>query len=472
MTAEGGGGPRAVTPIADGWERLERRLTSRLFAAAAVLAGLLLLALGAGMTFFREEWAFIETRSLGDPVDWLRPHNEHWSTLPIILYRLMVETIGIGSYVPYQAAVVLIHLCVASLVFVLVRRRSGPGPGFIAGLLVLLFGAGFENLYWGFQTGFDGSMALGLAAIAVSDGAPSTRRAGTVALLLLLSLMSSGTGLIVCVAVGVDWLLEPRWRQHVPWLAIPAGAYLAWYLGIGRSGLETIRDPFTIAALADVPRFVVGGFGEAGAALTGLGSVGGLALAALVLAGIGVRVRQHRVPGLAIGLVAAITVQYALIGLVRGNLFAGQVDYTRYTYVSGTLLLVAVSSLVGRPRIAVAPRLGPLAVAAGASIVLLAFAFNIALLVGGRALFLERADMTRALLIAGLRRPLPVETDPNRTLVLVPAPRSLERIVTAYGDPRTDSLVPWAVRPVPPDVQAEADRRVRYGAPVPQPEGG
>ena len=30
------------------------------------------------------------------------------------------------------------------------------------------------------------------------------------------------------------------------------------------------------------------------------------------------------------------------IGLVRGDLFAGQVDYTRYTYVSGILLLLAV----------------------------------------------------------------------------------------------------------------------------------
>ncbi len=469
MTAEGGGG--SASRGAGAWNRLERRLTARLFAAVAVLAGLLLLALGAGMTFFSDEWAFIETRSLGDPVDWLRPHNEHWSTLPIILYRLMVETIGIGSYVPYQAAVVLVHLCVASLVFVLVRRRSGPGPGFLAGLLVLLFGAGFENIFWGFQTGFDGSMALGLAAMAVSDGAATRGRAGTVALLLLLSLMSSGTGLLVSVAVGVGWLLDPRWRRHVAWLAIPAGAYACWYATFGRSGVATIRNPFTLAALADVPRFVVGGFGEAGASLTGLGPLGGLALVALVLVGIGVRVRQRRVPGLAIGLVAAIAVQYALIGLVRGDLFSGQVDYTRYTYVSGILLLVAVSSLVGRPRMTGPARLRPYAVAAAASVALLAFAFNLALLVGGRGLFLDRADMTRALVIAGLRRPLPAETDPNRTLVLVPSPASLERIVKSYGDPRTDSLVPWAVRPVPPGVQAEADRRVRFGAPVPQPEG-
>ena len=43
----------------------------------------------------------------------------------------------------------------------------------------------------------------------------------------------------------------------------------------------------------------------------------------------------------------AITIQYSLIGMVRGNLFAGQVDYTRYTYVSGILLLLAVQRPAG-----------------------------------------------------------------------------------------------------------------------------
>ncbi len=77
--------------------------------------------------------------------------------------------------------------------------------------------------------------------------------------------------------------------------------------------------------------------------------------------------------------------------------------------------------------------------------------------------------MTRALVTAGLRRPLPEITDPARTLVLVPSPVELERITNAYGDARSDALVPFAVRPIPTDIQAEADRRVREGAPVPLP---
>ena len=42
----------------------------------ALLVGLpALLWLGRGMTFFSDEWAFIESRSLGDPTTWLQPHN-------------------------------------------------------------------------------------------------------------------------------------------------------------------------------------------------------------------------------------------------------------------------------------------------------------------------------------------------------------------------------------------------------------
>jgi hypothetical protein len=76
--------------------------------------------------------------------------------------------------------------------------------------------------------------------------------------------------------------------------------------------------------------------------------------------------------------------------------------------------------------------------------------------------------MTRALVTVGLHRPLPESTDPNRSLVLVPSPVSLERIVSAYGSPVGDSLVPQAVEPIPPDVMAEAQRRLEEGAEIPR----
>jgi hypothetical protein len=89
------------------------------------------------------------------------------------------------------------------------------------------------------------------------------------------------------------------------------------------------------------------------------------------------------------------------------------------------------------------------------------------LLVLGRDLFLDRADMTRALETVALAPDRPADIDMDRSLVLVPSPRSLEAIKAAYGDPRTDLLVPWAVRPIPAPILAEAQRRLVEGAPIP-----
>ena len=221
--------------------------------SACVAAFVSLIWLGAGMTFFSDEWAFIDGRSLANPLDWLRPHNEHWSTLPIILYRAMVETIGIGSYMPYLAVVAALHIGVAAFVYRLVARQSGRPWGFVGGLLVLFFGSGFENLFWGFQTGFVASMLFGLVALDITDGDATQRRAALVATLLLLSLMASGTGIVMCVAVGIEWLVTARWRHFIAWLVLPAATYLAWYLAFGRAGVATMRNPFSLAALSDVP---------------------------------------------------------------------------------------------------------------------------------------------------------------------------------------------------------------------------
>jgi hypothetical protein len=177
--------------------------------AVALLIGLpLLLWLGRGMTFFSDEWAFIESRSLGDPSTWLPPHNEHWATLPILVYRLLVETIGIGSYVPYLAVVIALHGLVVALVFVIVFRQSGPLVALGAAIVLVLFGSGFENLYWGFQIGFVGATAAGLAAFLALDEGDARRRGPLLlAALLTVGLATQGVALAFLVAIGVEAVL-------------------------------------------------------------------------------------------------------------------------------------------------------------------------------------------------------------------------------------------------------------------------
>ena len=189
------------------------------------------------MTFFSDEWAFIQV-PLADPSTWLPPHNEHWSTLPIFAYRFLVDTVGLRTYVPYLAVVVALHGLVVVLVFVAIRRSSGPLAAVAVAVLLLLYGSGFENLYWGIQTGFVGATAAGVAALLALDRRDDRGRAG-VAILLTIGLATAGIELAFCVAVGIEAILSRRLRTMFVPLAIPAAIYAAWFLAFGRFGVRT-----------------------------------------------------------------------------------------------------------------------------------------------------------------------------------------------------------------------------------------
>ena len=242
-----------------------------------------------------------------------------------------------------------------------------------------------------------------------------------------------------------------------------------WFFLSGRAGLDTFGVPLTLEAAHDAPRSVMRGLSNGFGAITGLPSVGFIVLVGFLIAGTLAAARGSLAPR-AIAVVLAMILQYALTGFARAQLYDGitdYTDYTRYTYVSGILALIVVGIVVGKVELPAAGRrrLATIAVLGGWAAV--GLVTNIGLLVLGRDLFLDRADMTRALVTVALAPDRPAGVDLDRSLVLVPSPRSLERIAAAYGDPRTDRLVPWAVRPIPPEDLAEAQRRLVEGAPIP-----
>lgn len=129
----------------------------------ATLAGVaLLIWLGLGLTFFADEWGLIAERSVTLD-DLLRPFNEHWLAVTIVVYRSLFAVVGFHSYVPYLVLLAVLHGIVALLVYALVRRRTLRPVAVGITLIVLVFGSGFENLFWGIQIDFVGPTALGLA---------------------------------------------------------------------------------------------------------------------------------------------------------------------------------------------------------------------------------------------------------------------------------------------------------------------
>jgi hypothetical protein len=204
------------------------------FVVLAGMCGAVLLYLGRSLTFFHDEWRSITFD--GGPIDYLRPVNEHWSTLPLLLYRATFRVVELHSYLPYLAEVIVFHLLAVAGAYALMRARVGSVVATFFSVPLLLLGTGAENLFWAFQTGFVGSVMFGLWALFFVERAG--RRAAVIAsVLLVLSLASSGLGLFFVVAVGARTIVDPLLRSRVLTIAPPAAVYLLWYALFGHSAV-------------------------------------------------------------------------------------------------------------------------------------------------------------------------------------------------------------------------------------------
>lgn len=428
----------------------------------AVAAFALLVRLGMGLTFFSDEWAVIADRSVR-PDDLLRPFNEHWLAVTIIAYRAVLAVAGMGTYVPYLAVLAVLHVVVAMLVYVLVRRRTTPAIATAIAFIVLFFGSGFENLFWGIQMGFVGATALGFGALLLLDDVPTLPgpgRALAATLLMTVAVMTSGYGLFMLGLVGTDVLLDGRRRRWVLLLALPAALYGVWYLTFGRSGIATYGNPFTADTLVALPRFIWDGLATAfGSAAGGGAIVGGFVTVVVAVRLIWLAIQRRPIPTRALACLLAIAAEYTIVGIVRAQLDVDASLYTRYAYLSGILALIAAASLIGRP--AFEPRWRPVAVGAGIAVLTVSLVWNGSLLIAGRALYADRAELTRALVTIGTTDPLPPGVDRDLNLVLVPSPVQLRDVIARYGSPMADSLAPGSVPPVSPAALEEATQRAQ-----------
>ena len=169
-------------------------------------------------------------------------------------------------------------------------------------------------------------------------------------------------------------------RRWILLLAVPVGIYGLWFATIGRTGIGVHRDPFTLESVMLVPGYVLAGIGEAFGALTGVGPALGL-IVGIGLGAVAVRrlVRGEGLPARFVGAAAGIVAEYTLIAVTRGAVTEGQVAYTRYTYESAVLGIIAIAALVGlalRRWPAVPGRARALAVAATAVVFGMALLWN------------------------------------------------------------------------------------------------
>ena len=427
--------------------------------ALGALAAAILIYLGRSLTFWQDEWGSIAFD--GSPADFLRPVNEHWSTIPLLLYRATFQFVGLHSHLPYMAQVVALHLVAVGGAYVLIRARTGRSVATLACIPLLVLGSGSENLFWAFQTGFIGSVAFGLWALVLLERRGRRTAWGSV-VLLVLSLMSSGMGLFFLVAAAGRTLLDPAIRSRALAVIPPAVVYVAWYVTVGH---DPVTSPGHLAGLVALPGFVARGIGHAVGAFSGLEflprgeTVAIASFAIAVLATAWAVIRTRRPPALAGGTLIAIGTMYAVIGLVRAQLASDFATRSRYVYVAAFLMVLALADWL--------PRIRDWANARGArvpitavGVVLLAVVtvVNLADLGTIRDRFQANADLTRAYVELALQHDGEAWVDPESVLPGMPRLPGLIAILerSGSGSPLRDDLVPSVNRDPGPQARETA----------------
>ena len=330
------------------WGRLRSdRAAAWVFGAYLVVAfPLLLFVLGGDRWFLRDDWTFLSTRTLTDGGQLLDDHYGHWTTLPIIAFRLMWLAVGARSYLPYEAMVIVVHL-VTCVLLRMVMRRSGVGAWIATATAAtfVLFGAGEQNITWAFQITMGGSVAFGLAALLVldHDGRPSWRDAGGLALGAA-SLMCSGIGPLMVVGISTGLLVRRGWRRAALTAVPLAALYGLWHLTVQPEVSQFDRPDSTV-----VVDWVRSGTSGVFQALVGDHLVLALLLAAGTVAGLVLAVVDRspdpgwRTVGVPVGLLVVLPLLFASASL-RGWIFGDQMAAaSRYLHVAAAALLPAIA---------------------------------------------------------------------------------------------------------------------------------
>ena len=306
--------------------------------------------------FFGDEWDFLVRRGLSFPPTSSRsiwfPHNEHWSTLPVLLWRGLYHFVHLSSYWPYLVPVLLAQVVVMHLAWRICRHNAvDPWVATAAVGLLGFLGAGAEDLASAFQVSFVGSVLFGFVAFdlldrASADAAWTRRRDILASCALLASLMCSTIGDAMVIGAAVLLFARRPPRRALAVLALPVCSYLIWFAFVGRLGLTSRADHLSLIKLTTLPQYVWFGLSSALGQTFNLEAAGAALLVGLA-AWVGWRLNAlwRDNPAL-IGLFVAAVAFYVVAGLGRDTTAGASTVVSRYVYVGIAILLPLIAKVL------------------------------------------------------------------------------------------------------------------------------
>jgi hypothetical protein len=335
--------------------QIERRGPVLVLLASLLLATAMLVALGWGMTFFQDTWAFLLDRQSFSTDSFLAPHNEHIVVVPVAITKLLLAVFGMTSNTPEQVAMGISLLAAATLLFVYVRRRVDPWLAAMAAALLLFLGAAWPIILWPFENEFTIPIAAGLGMLVLLDREDERGDAWACAALLL-AVLSGSLGISFVIAAAVDVALKHRergWRRAYVFL-LPGLVYLGWYAGWGHDA----ENHVTLRNIIAAPHYVMDGFASALDSLAGLSTIPvnspgqpdwgrPLLIGAIALVALG----QWRRPGFSRGFWVAAAAALSYWMLAAFNYIPGrEAAASRYVYAGAVFVLLIAAELLRNVR--------------------------------------------------------------------------------------------------------------------------
>ena len=325
---------------------LEQRLTSdkaanTAFWVAVACSVCAWFVVGRHQWFIRDDWAFMLSRQTLRATQgvsaWLfTAQDGHWMTPPLLIYRGLQNLVGFGSYWPYLAVNLVLHLAAVLLVRICCKRWGvSAWTTTLVCSMLLVFGAGWENIVFAVQITYNLSLVAFLAQVVLSEhDGPVDRRDYIGAGLGAIGVMSSGFGPFFIVGLVVLLGMRRRWAAMAVAVVPQALLYGWWYLA-WESDLANDKNP---GPKSNIPAFVLRGITATFESLTVLNGLAGLA----IVGSLAVALRRSNPPRVRAGLVAMwVTTMVMLfgVGLHRVGLGVATAGASRYQYMAAMLLV-------------------------------------------------------------------------------------------------------------------------------------
>lgn len=447
---------------------LRRNAPTVALAASLGAFVVLYLVLTWGFTFYQDTWEFLLNRSSFSVDSLLQPHNEHIVVAPVLAQQVLLALFGMTSALPEYLLLLALLLATAVVLFVYVRRRTGPWVAVGAATLLLFAGAAWETVLWPFEICFVGSMLFGIAMLLALEREDGKGDAWA-CVFLVVSLCFNSLGVAFIAAALVVVAQSPGRRSRRAFVVIvPALLYGAWYLGYGREAGNEV----TLDHALESPRYILESIGAALEAMLGLSSSAPgqpasfqwgriLAIAAIGLAAFG----QWRKPGFHHRLwpVAAAGFTYWFLAALNHSQ-AREPTTSRYLYAGAAMVLLIAANLLKDVR------LSRRALIAGAVVVLAAIVGNLLVYKNGAGYLENQTILTKSNLGAmQIARPTidphfipPPDSAGTGSLVEVEAQKYFAAI-DEYGSPAyTAEELPSAPAPGP----SQADVTLSLALPI------